>query len=102
MNAPRAGRGRARNRPAGSHSHTRPASASSHDSHVPQGVGPPAQFTFVSARIRYADRIDPSRPKRMAEVPAPDAATDSELVTSTQPPSPVAYVAWPSGKTGHT
>ena len=38
----------------------------------------------------------------MADVPAPAAATDSELVTRIQPPSPVAKVAWPSGKIGHT
>ena len=32
----------------------------------------------------------PPRSKRIAEVPAPLAATDSELVTRIQPPSPVA------------
>ena len=39
-------------RPLGSHSHTRPSSYSSHESQVPHGVGPPAQFWVVPSRIR--------------------------------------------------
>ena len=39
--------------------------------------------------------------KRIAEVPAPEIDSDSEFVTSIQPPSRVGKVACPSGKTGH-
>ena len=39
--------------------------------------------------------------KRIADVPAPATASDSEFVTRIQPPSRVGKVAWPSGKTGH-
>ena len=39
--------------------------------------------------------------KRIAEVPAPADASDSEFVTRIQPPSRVGKVACPSGKTGH-
>ena len=35
-----------------SHSQTRPRETSSHESHVPHGVGPPAQFVLVPPRIR--------------------------------------------------
>ena len=35
-----------------SHSQTRPRGTSSHDSHVPQGVGPPAQLGCVLPRMR--------------------------------------------------
>src|SRR4051812_4866556 len=85
----------------GAHSHTCPRSYSSHDSQVPQGVRPPAQLAFVPARIRYAPRIDPLFPNRIAELPAPVAAIDSELDTRIQPPSPVANVACPSQKMCH-
>ena len=50
-------------RPSGSASQTCPPSNSSHDSHVPHGVRPPAQLTFVPARIRYASTILPSASK---------------------------------------
>ena len=36
----------------GSHSHTWPPSVSSHDSQVPHGVGPPAQFWVVPPSTR--------------------------------------------------
>ena len=35
-----------------SHSHTRPSSCSSHESHVFHGVLPPEQFVWVPSRIR--------------------------------------------------
>jgi hypothetical protein len=68
---------------------------------VPHGVGPPAQFEFVPARIRYARATPPSGRKRIADEPAPVAASDSEFVTRIQPPSPLGKVACPSGNTGH-
>jgi hypothetical protein len=43
----------------------------------------------------------PSLRKRIALDPAPVVASDSELDTSTQPPSAVGNVAWPSGKMCH-
>jgi hypothetical protein len=85
----------------GSHSHTWPKSYSSQDSQVPHGVGPPAQFVFVPARMRYAEAIEPSGRKRIADDPAPEAATDSEFETRIHPPSGVENVAWPSGKMCH-
>ena len=45
--------------------------------------------------------ICPSGSKRIADDPAPVAASDSEFETSTQPPSFNAYVACPSGKMCH-
>jgi hypothetical protein len=66
-----------------------PASCSSHDSQVPHGVGPPAQFALVPPRMRYARAMEPSGRKRIADVPAPVGASDSEFVTRTQPPSAV-------------
>ena len=43
--------------------------SSSHDSHVPHGVGPPAQLEWLSSRMRYASRISPSVSKWIAETP---------------------------------
>jgi hypothetical protein len=68
---------------------------------VPHGVRPPAQLAFVPARIRYAASIAPSGAKRIAELPAPVTAADSEFDTRIQPPSAVANVAWPSQKMCH-
>ena len=64
------------------------------------GVGPPAQFTFVAPRIRYASSISPSERKRIAEAPAPIAEIDSEFVTRIQPLSALENTAWPSGQIG--
>ena len=74
-----------------------PLPSSSPDSHVPHGVGPPAQFDEVPPRMRYAFVIVPSAANRVADVPPPTAAADSELVTRIQPPSRVLNVACPSG-----
>jgi hypothetical protein len=43
----------------------------------------------------------PSGRKRIADVPAPAGARNSEFVTRIQPPSVVEKVACPSGATGH-
>ena len=45
--------------------------------------------------------IVPSGPKRIAEVPAPPAASDSEFEVSAQPPPGSGNVAPPSGKMCH-
>ena len=57
--------------PRGSHSQTWPPSNSSQESHVPQGVAPPAQFTFVPPRMRCAATILPLASKRMELAPPP-------------------------------
>ena len=101
MNVPIAGRIVPWPARVGSHSQTWPPSYSSHDSHVPHGVGPPAQLALVPARVRYALAILPSGRNRTAEVPAPPAASDSEFEVSTQPPSGRPNVAPPSGKMCH-
>ena len=44
--------------------------------------------------------IVPSAAKRIADVPPPTAAADSEFVTRIQPPSAVLNVASPSGYGG--
>src|SRR5918999_1724695 len=88
--------------PVGSHSHTRPSSCSSHDSQVPQGVGPPAQLEVVPARTRYARSTAPLGANSTPETPPPPGAGISELATRIQPPSGpppgprVGNVAWPS------
>ena len=87
---------------AGSHSHTWPASNSSHESHVPHGVRPPAQFALRAGEDAVGRRdLAARRAKRIAELPAPVAAVDSEFETRIQPPSAVANVAWPSLKMCH-
>src|SRR3712207_4907751 len=80
-----------------------PPSNSSHDSHVPHGVGPPAQFIDVPARMRRAPVIVPSAANVIDDAPPPAALGTSELATRIQPPSvpAVGYVAWPSVKTCH-
>jgi hypothetical protein len=80
----------------GLHSQTTPWRNSSQESHVLQGVPPPAQFHFVPPRIRYAAVGWPFAAKRIAEAP-PRVPLSSLFVTSTQPPLGVANVAAPSG-----
>jgi hypothetical protein len=77
-----------------------PPGCSSHDSQVPHGVGPPAQFMFET-RMRYARSISPPGVKRIAEAP-PSGAGASELETRTYPPSCVRKAAWPSEAKCHT
>ncbi len=66
--------------PSGSTSHTRPFSTSSHDSHVPHGVCPPAQFRLVPPRIRRASVMAPLWLKRIMPAP-PLPVANSELET---------------------
>jgi hypothetical protein len=105
--------------PVGSHSQTWPAtpgpkgnpgstgtrlstrSNSSQDIQVPQGVGPPAQLTWVPARTRFAPTMLPPASNSMALAPPPKAAIVSLLHTRIQPPPAVAKVATPSGATCH-
>ena len=87
--------------PAGSASQTIPPSCSSPESHVPHGVGPPAQFRLVPPRIRYARSTAPSGPKRMAELPPPAAGASRSSRRARWPPPVVLYVAAPSGAKCH-
>ena len=57
--------------PWGSTSQTNPRLVSSHDSQVPQGVGPPAQFRFVLDSTRLAPVIAPDESKLSALTPPP-------------------------------
>ena len=86
----------------GSHSQTRPSGTSSHDIHVPHGVGPPAQLKVVPPRMRDAPAIWPPGPKRIAEAPPSPCSCTSEFVTRIHPPSGVAKVACPSARVGKT
>ena len=63
---------------------------------MPQGVAPPAQLRVVPLQIEYASTTVPSRSKRSAPTP-PLPSSISLFETYTQPPSPVAKVAPPSG-----
>src|SRR5690606_17574094 len=97
LNAPIAGRTVPWPACCGSHSHTWPVGPfSSHDSHVPHGVGPPAQLSDVPERMRYAPSMVPSAAKVTADAP-PAAPPTSELDTYTQPPPGRAKHAPPSG-----
>jgi hypothetical protein len=58
-------------------------------------------LAFVPARIRYAALMPPLGPNRIAELPAPVGAIDSEFDTRIQPPSAVVKVDWPSQKMCH-
>src|SRR5262245_60005790 len=84
----------------GSHSHTRPARYSSHESQVPHGVAPPAQFHLVSERIRYASVMTPAAENRITLTP-PVLPLVSELETYAQP-SGISNVAPPSGASCHS
>src|SRR5215207_7867268 len=63
--------------PSGSHSQTRPeVPFSSHESHVPHGVEPPAQLRVVPDRIWYAELIEASALNCSALAPpAPDPSS---------------------------
>src|SRR5829696_1572173 len=67
--------------PSGSHSQTRPeVPFSSHESHVPHGVEPPAQLRVVPDRIWYAELIEASALNCSALAPpAPDASSLFEV-----------------------
>lgn len=65
--------------PVGSHSHARPASCSSHEIHVPHGVGPPAQFVIVPPSTRRAPTTRPLLSKVIDDAPPRPGAGTSEL-----------------------
>ncbi len=78
MNRPIRVRSSALRLPSGQVSKTRPSGTSSQDSQVPHGVAPPAQFTLVPPRMRYAVAIDPSARKRTAEAPPISGTSEFE------------------------
>ena len=69
---------------------------SSQLSHVPHGVGPPAQFRDVPLENRYTPFVLPATSKEIAPTP-PAPEPSSEFDTYTQPPPLVGKQAPPSG-----
>src|SRR5687768_17233177 len=105
--------------PCGSHSQTLPAdevappriesSNSSHDSQVPHGVAPPAQFVRVPRSTAFAATIFPDALKRIPLAP-PNRWTPSgtmpsgvgvSLLTTRTHPLPLGKQCAPSGKIGY-
>ena len=68
--------------------------------HVPQGEGPPEQFLVVPEQIRFAPRMPPAAPNRIALTP-PALDPTSLFETYTHPPSLRGKHAPPSGNRCH-